>query len=167
MSKTPNPTDSTPLPHTVGVRNSRNTKSDRDPYTKGPRNKHWWRQVAADMSSAMKHELTIRTLKRRARMLDGRGVRGHRLGSLNHKRWSRPHTMASRRQNARTMKHGQVRMLETNKCRGGYWHSRRALKKWTAQNKFSKINSSCRSSATEIVSRKFGKVQRIFLIRSL
>ena len=31
--------------------------SDRDPYVEGSRNKNWWRQVAAGMSSAMKHEL--------------------------------------------------------------------------------------------------------------
>jgi len=54
--------------------------SERDPYVEGSRNKHWWRQVAASMSSAMKHEITIRTLKRRVKMLDGRGVQRTSIG---------------------------------------------------------------------------------------
>ena len=54
--------------------------SERDPYVEGSRNKHWWRQVTAHMSSAMKHEITIRTLKRRAKMLDGRGVHRTSIG---------------------------------------------------------------------------------------
>ena len=32
--------------------------SERDPYVQGSRNKHWWRQIAANMSSAMKHPIT-------------------------------------------------------------------------------------------------------------
>jgi len=82
-------------------------------------------------------------------------------GGLCPSQWAQPHTMASRRQNARTMKRGRVRMRHTNKCQGGCWHSRRALKKSTAQYEFSETNSSCRSPAKEIVSRKFGKVQRV------
>jgi len=54
--------------------------SERDLYVEGSRNKHWWRQVATSMSSAMKHEITIRTLKRCAKMLDGRGVQRTLIG---------------------------------------------------------------------------------------
>ena len=54
--------------------------SERDPYVEGSCNKHWCRKVATHMSSAMKHEITIRTLKRRAKMLDGRGAHRTSIG---------------------------------------------------------------------------------------
>ena len=44
--------------------------TERDLYVEGSRNKHWWRQIAANMSSAMKHPITISTLKRHAKLLD-------------------------------------------------------------------------------------------------
>jgi len=52
--------------------------SDRDPYVEGSRSKHWWRQVAAGMCSAMQHD--CRTAKRWARLLDARGVKRTSIG---------------------------------------------------------------------------------------
>ena len=54
--------------------------TERDLYVEGSRNKHWWRQIAANMSSAMKHPITISTLKRHAKLLDGRGTQRTSIG---------------------------------------------------------------------------------------
>jgi len=57
-----------------------NAISDRDPFVEGSRNKHWWRQVEADMCSVMQHKITIRTLKHLAKILDARGVQRTSIG---------------------------------------------------------------------------------------